>query len=416
MSLARIVYVLAFCLLSLPGCRPAPGDTQTPTPAEPSAEAQDGDAAAADDPAVPPEPSVPPKPASDPQEPPVADEPPPPDPSAVAEAPAERGPLDDRQVEILWASPQDKAAEHRGGVTKEQENRHYLAGNEWSLEIYYPILNELRGGGGGYVGVGTDQAYLFMSWMRPEIAWFIDYDPAVQEIHELYRVFFAHAKTPEEFITLWDKPSRDAAIEVIMAAHEGRRAKALRRWYLGYRTWIHRRLRRVARSMKKADVPSYLTDQEHYEFVQQMLEQRRVRPLLVNLLESKGLRGVGKAANELGVPIRMLYLSNAEEYWPRYPKRYREIMAQLPFAGDALLVRTLLIWSVNHDYRYNVQPISNYVEWLAKPYIDDVYDITHARPKADPEIVNFFETNADPEKSPSARRYRKAKEREAADK
>lgn len=340
-------------------------------------------------------------------EPTVAEEPPP----EPTPATAERGPLSDAQVEILWASPQDEAPEHRGGVTKEQENRHYLAGNEWTLQIYYPILKDL---GGGYVGVGTDQAYLFMSWVRPEIAWLIDYDPAVQEIHELYRLFFAYAETPEQFVALWDKPAREEALGVIAAAHDGRRGKALRRWYLGYRTWIHRRLARVSRSMRKADVPTFMTDQEHYEFVQQMLAEKRVRPLLVNLLERKGLRGVGQAAAELGVPIRMLYLSNAEEYWPRYPKRYRELMAELPFDDNALLVRTLLIWSVNHDYRYNVQPISNYVEWLSKPYIDDVYDITFARPKADPEGINFFRTESDPESSPSARRYKKGQERKAA--
>ena len=289
-------------------------------------------------------------------------------------------------------------------MTKEQENRHYLAGNEWTLEVYYPIVKDL---GGGFVGVGTDQAYLFMTWAKPEIMWLVDYDPAVQEVHELYRLFFAAAETPEEFLALWDKPARDEALAVIDAAHDERRAKALRRWYLGYRGWIHRRLARVARHMEKVDVPTFLTDQEHYEFAQQMLEQRRVRPLLVNLLERKGLRGVSKASEELGVPIRLLYLSNAEEYWPRYPKLYREMMAAMPFTDDALVLRTLLIWKVNKDYRYNVQPVANYLQWLAKPYVDDVYDITHARPKAEPEGINFFETTGDPEDSPSAKRYRK---------
>jgi len=326
------------------------------------------------------------------------------EPAPVVEEPAVRGPLSDAQVEILFGTGEDEAPEHRGGVTVAQEDRHYLAGNEWSLEVYYPIIKDL---GGGYVGVGTDQAYLFMTWARPEIMWLIDYDPAVQEIHELYRLFFAHAQTPEEFMALWDKPARAEALAVIDAAHEDRRSRKLRRWYLGYRGWIHRRLARVARSMKKADVPTFLTDQEHYEFAQQMLSEHRVRPMLVNLLDRGGLRGVKKAAEELGVPIRLFYLSNAEEYWPRYPRLYRESIAKMPFAEDAIVVRTLLIWKVNHDYRYNVQPVANYLEWLAKPYIDDVYDITHARPKADPEIVNFFETDADPEKSPSARRYRK---------
>lgn len=349
-------------------------------------------------------------------EPAVEPEPAEPGPAVVAEPepadPSVRGSLSDAQVEILWASPQDEAPDFRGGVTKAQENKHYLAGNEWTLEVYYPIIKDL---GGGYVGVGTDQAYLFMTWAKPEVMWLVDYDPAVQQVHELYRIFFAAAPNPEEFIALWDKPGRERALEIIEAAHDERRAKSLRRWYLGYRGWIHRRLKRVAQHMKKVKVPTFLTDQEHYEFAQQMLEERRVRPLLVNLLETKGLRGVAKASEELGVPIRLLYLSNAEEYWPRYPRKFRELMAQMPFTDDAIVLRTLLIWNVNQDYRYNVQTVASYLEWLAKPYIDDVYDITHARPKADPEIVNFFETTNDPEDSPSARRYHKGQaEREKA--
>ncbi|MCB9718729.1 MAG: hypothetical protein H6712_33090 [Myxococcales bacterium] len=377
--------------LLLAGCARATGPTQPPEPA-PAPEVAVAEPAPTVEPE--PEPAAEPEPAVEPE---LAPEPEPADPSA-------RGPLTDAQVEILLQSAEDQAPDFRGGVTKEQENRHYLAGNEWTLEVYYPIVKDL---GGGFVGVGTDQAYLFMTWAKPEIMWLVDYDPAVQEVHELYRLFFAAAETPEEFLALWDKPARDEALAVIDAAHDERRAKALRRWYLGYRGWIHRRLARVARHMEKVDVPTFLTDQEHYEFAQQMLEQRRVRPLLVNLLERKGLRGVSKASEELGVPIRLLYLSNAEEYWPRYPKLYREMMAAMPFTDDALVLRTLLIWKVNKDYRYNVQPVANYLQWLAKPYVDDVYDITHARPKAEPEGINFFETTGDPEDSPSAKRYRK---------
>jgi hypothetical protein len=145
-----------------------------------------------------------------------------------------------------------------------------------------------------------------------------------------------------------------------------------------------------------------------------MLEQRRVRPMVVNLLEQKGLEGIGEASNALGVPIRLLYLSNAEEYWPRYPRSYRETMAALPFHESALVLRTLLIWQVNTDYRYNVQPAQNYVQWLAQPYIDDVYDITHDRPKAQAEGINFFETVESPEQSPSAKRWQKAQAERAA--
>jgi len=386
-SLATIARAL--CLtLSLTGCAhrgATTGSTQAPVAQAPAAPAA---------PAPEPEPEPAPKPELEPEAVPT------PEPAPV---PVERGPLTDAQVEILFGTAEDEPAEFRGGVTKAQENKHYLAGNEWSLQIYEPILD---GVGGGYVGVGTDQAYLFMSWARPEIAWLIDYDAAVVEVHELYRLFFAAASTPEELVALWDRPAREEALAIIANGHP-KRAKSLRRWYLGYRGWIHRRLVAVTKKMQDAGVPTYLTDQAHYDFVREMLEQRRVRPMVVDLHEKSGLRGVARAARELGVPIRVLYLSNAEEYWPRYPKQYRKNIAELPYADDAILLRTLLTWKLNQDYRYNVQPIGNYLHWLQQPYIDDVYDITHARPKAEPDIINFFETTGDPEQSPSARRYEK---------
>ena len=161
-------------------------------------------------------------------------------------------------------------------------------------------------------------------------------------MHELYRLFFAAAATPEEFVALWDKPRREEALAILAAAHDERKYKTLRRWYLGYKGWIFRRLQSVTRTMEKAEIPTYLTDQEHYNFVKQMLAQRRVRPMVVNLLETKGLQGIGEASQKLGVPIRLLYVSNAEEYWPRYPKSYRETMAALPFHEQALVLRTLL--------------------------------------------------------------------------
>lgn len=357
-----------------------------PTPTEPSEPAD----------ATPAEPSEPAD--AEPKEPTPPAEPTPPDPSV-------RGPLTDAQVEILLGTAEDEAPEYRGGITPERENKHYLAGNERMLHAYYPVIKDV---GGGYVGVGTDQAYLFMSWARPEIAWLVDYDPAVVEVHELYRLFFAAAATPEEFVALWDKPRREEALAILAAAHDERKYKTLRRWYLGYKGWIFRRLQSVTRTMEKAEIPTYLTDQEHYDFVKQMLAQRRVRPMVVNLLETKGLQGIGEASQKLGVPIRLLYVSNAEEYWPRYPKSYRETMAALPFHEQALVLRTLLIWQVNTDYRYNVQPAQNYVQWLSQPYIDDVYDITHDRPKAQAEGINFFETAGRAEDSPSARRWQKA--------
>jgi len=335
-----------------------------------------------------------PKPAAEP-----TPEPPAPQPERVG--PSKLLPLPDAQSAIFQASVQDDAAELRLGVTKALHGKHYLAGNEKTLQAFYP---HVRDAGGGYVGVGSDQAYLMIGWIKPEVAWLIDYDPAVVSVHSVYRVFFENTETPAELLELWTAEHKKRAAEMILAAHDGERGKELRRLYLQNRGWINRRLKAVTKRLVKAKVPSYLNDQDQFDYVRSMLEAGRVRPLLANLLKDKGVRGVGAAATEMNVPINVLYLSNAEEYWKQYPPEFRENIASLPFADSAKILRTLLIWEVNEDYRYNVQPAKNFGEWLAQPYTKNVYDIVHARGRPDKTIINFFETDEPPAQSPAARR------------
>lgn len=301
----------------------------------------------------------------------------------------------------LFASPEDAPAVTRGGVTVELRDKQYLAGNEKTLHAFRAAIRDL---GGGYVGVGSDQAYLLIGWMRPEVAWLIDYDADVVAIHEVYRIFLAHADTPQAMIDLWRRESKLDAVALIEADAPAEDRKHLRQLYLGHRGWIHRRLTGLAKRLDRADVPSWLTDQETYAFVRQIVHEGRVRPMVVNLLERQGMAGIAQTARELGVTVRVLYLSNAEEYWPRYEQSFRENVAALPMDERSVVLRTLLIWEVNNDYRYNLQPLENFAEWLDRPFIRNVYDIVHARPEPDPTIINYFETRSDPDDSPRAPR------------
>ena len=332
-------------------------------------------------------------------------------PTAQAEAPGPAiedellAPLSDDEARILFGSPSDEPPERRGGVTPDRLDKHYIAGNEKTLHAFY---SSIVGIGGGYVGVGSDQAYLLIGWARPEIAWLTDYDPDVVDVHEIYRLCILASDTPDDMLGLWDKAGRPRVEALIDAEHEGRKAKRLKALYGRNRGWIARRLLAQRDRLREATIPSWLTDPETYDYVRRMLQARRVRPVLANLLDAKGITGVAETARTLGVPIRVLYLSNAEEYWPKYTARYRANLAALPFAPEALVLRTLLIWDVNEDYRYNVQRADNYLGWLARPFVRNVYDVVHARPNPTRDAVNFFETEGDPDASPAARRAEKA--------
>jgi hypothetical protein len=318
--------------------------------------------------------------------------------------PGKLAPLGEEQLAIFWGTAQDSAPEWRGGITEELSNLHYLSGNEKTLDAFHATLSKDEGG--AYMGVGTDQAYIFTGWARFELAWLTDYDPAVKEVHELYRMFILASPTPAEFVALWDKESREKVYAIIGAAEsDEERAWQHRYWYRNSVQRIRNRFSYLNRRMAKAGVRTFLDDQEQYDYVRMMLEQRRMRPLVVDLHAEKGVAAIAEATKQLGVPIRVLYLSNAEQYWKRYPKQFKANVGSLQFAENGIVLRTLLSQSANVDYRYNVQPAANYQDWLSKPYTGNVYQIVRKGPKASPEGITFFETTDDPDDSAMGRRW-----------
>jgi hypothetical protein len=310
-------------------------------------------------------------------------------------------PLTEEHKALFWGSKEDPPAEHRGGVTPREADKRYLAGNEKTLYAFYEDIKDL---GGGYVGVGSDQAYLFIGWAKPELAWLVDYDEAVVTIHGVYRSFFLDKDTPQELVALWGKGGFEDGTAAIDAQNPPARAKKLKRLYGRHKGWINRRVQHQLKRMAEAKIPSFWTDQEQYDYIRELYRRERIRPMLANLLESKGLKGVAQAAKELDVPVRIFYVSNAEQYWNGYTRQFRANVQALPVDDKSILLRTLLIWDVNGDYRYNVQPLANYQDWLTYPFVRSVYHIVHKRPKADPAVVNKLYTDSDPKASPVARR------------
>lgn len=300
------------------------------------------------------------------------------------EAPA---PLSEDQQKIFMSSKQDQAAQKLLGVNAKYEGRSYLAGDEWNLHLFQPHIKDI---GGGYMGVGADQGYLLIGWAKPELAWLVDYDEAVIATHRLHRAFFLHAKTPEEFINLWKNGAWDEANKAINAQWKGReRQEALSIYRSKWRSRIYVRLRRLSKTLTAAKVPSYLTDQAQYDYVRNLIKNGRVRVMVANLLDKRGVKGVGEAAKQLNVPIRTLYLSNAEEYWS-YPKQYRENIATLHFDERSRVVRTLSTWSTNGDYRYAIQSAMEYVDWL-KGGVWKVYGMIPRRKLEGKDDIDFID-------------------------
>lgn len=302
-------------------------------------------------------------------------------------------PLDAEQRAAFFAPAEDEPAAELGGVTEARKGQHYVTGNERTLEAFYP---RIKGLGGAYVGVGSDQAYLLLAWSRAELVWLVDYDPVVVDLHGIYHALFTTAATPEQFLALWQKDNKDQAIAAVHAAYPGELGVRREALYRRYRARVAKRLGQLQVSMTAAAVPTFLTDAGEYDYVRGLIQAGRVRALLADLSRDGAIRQIGAAARTLNTPVRVVYLSNAEEYWERLPQPFRDNLAALHIDERSVVLRTLLSWQANKDYRYNAQPVSNYQQWLASSWVRSIYDVVRRKATIDPGI-NFFETTELPD-------------------
>ncbi|MEM6295958.1 MAG: hypothetical protein AAGA54_32095 [Myxococcota bacterium] len=377
MSPRALLSAAAACLLAA-GCRPAPSPAQPPEPAPQPAPVEP-----APTPEPEPEPTPEPAPVPEPQ----------PEPEPAVWSAADVPPLTDAERETFWGSAEDVSPEVRGGIVKELENVHYTIGNEWTLYAFYEDLKDL---GGGYVGVGPDQAYLFMGWQRPRFAWLIDYDTAVLRTHEMYKAIFAASETPAEFLATFEPGNIERGYSAIDAMYDGKQARGLKGLLRRQRRYFRYRLRTLKKHLRGVDVPTYLTDQDTFDYVKAMLRTDRVRPLLVNLNEPAGMAGVSAAAQSLNTPVRVLYVSNAEEYWKTYDPQFIANVEQLHSDERSILLRTRLTWKINKDYMYIVQPLPLYRQWLGSDGVTRVKDVLSGRPATKADEINYWRHDAPP--------------------
>ena len=343
---------------------PQPVATEQPAAVEPeegsSAEVEpDTEAAPAAEPAPAPEPEPEPEPEVDPMD-------------AVREAVAGRGALPEAARELFWGSVEDDAPEVLNATRPDLEGRHYLYCDELNLQLWYERVRDL---GGGYAGVGSDQAYTFIGWQRPQLVWLTDYDPWIRALHRIYHAFFEDAAELQGFRDRWEEENQADARAFLEARFEGDPdLELILLVFHEARFKVWRRLHRIRRMARAHDVPTFVSDEETYAFVRETVMQGRVRYMVANLLDDEALRAIGEVQRTLEVPLRVLYLSNAEDYWA-YPDTFRENMRALHFDDSSVILRTNAAKRRNGDYRYNAQSATNFVAWLDQPYVERISDI-----------------------------------------
>jgi len=238
---------------------------------------------------------------------------------------------------------------------KKIKGLHYLRSNETELHLFDPHIKNL---GFGYVGVGADQNYTLAAVAQPTHVWLMDYDPWVMRLHFIYRAIFLSAPKAADFVALWW--NRDK-MNALLRKHYGSDASRLARlaWiYKRYRKFLRPYLSWAHKRKRLGKGTTWLSNPVYYKRVRTMWQEGRFQPLSGDLHGTQVLKGICAAARRLKIPIRIVYLSNAEMYLP-YTKQFIANMKAVPWDAKSLVVRTVRgkrYVQKSDKWHYNIQP------------------------------------------------------------
>lgn len=234
---------------------------------------------------------------------------------------------------------QIKECRFQGDATHDcRDPMSYITTNEQAHHVWRPYVANL---GGGYVGLGSDQGYGFLSAAKSRWAWLFDYDPAVVRVHYIVRAIVQDAETPLAFVSAFAPNAATKTKGLIEAslAHDPAEQKETVKQFLQLRDvlWKH-----YFKSMQPTEFNKsygWLRNKDQYRYVRLMFTQGRIAILKGNLLTDKALPSIARAANALGTPIRVFYPSNAEEQW-ELPQQYKDNLLGFPFDDRSVILRT----------------------------------------------------------------------------
>ncbi|MBU1244435.1 hypothetical protein KKD52_06520 [Myxococcota bacterium] len=297
------------------------------------------------------------------------------DATPVATAPVETDrskPLTDKQEEILKSVTGEKL-----GVTKE----HYYTSNETRYDLWYPQIDNL---GGAYMGVGPDQSYSLAVAANVELVILMDYDVEVLALHKMYFVLVKECETPQCVIELLERKNTNAVYEKAKAMFDEPTARFIKAIHKGSGTHILKNHRaRIKQGLDKGG-KFWLTDETMYKRWRTLVLAGRVRLFPGDLTKGVTMTQIAGALKQMNIPLRVLYFSNAEEFW-RYPQAFRDAIIAMPFDDKSVVLRSITLgeeFKIGWLFHYTIQNAADFVAWMKVPGSFSIKGI--ARLKRDP--------------------------------
>lgn len=218
-----------------------------------------------------------------------------------------------------------------------EPDEHYTTSNEWRHDLWFPHVRDL---GGAFVGVGSDQCYTLAAVQDARMVWLVDFDPLVPAVHRMHSVLVGESASPDAFLARFEEARLDETRALLEARLEGdpMRRRVLRVFDFDRSRW-HRYLSRVARLRRDGVPASWLADPELYARVRALFAAGRIVARNGDLTGTSTVAAIGAASRALGLPVRVLYTSNAEEFFP-YRASFVANLRALPSDERSVVLRT----------------------------------------------------------------------------
>lgn len=290
-------------------------------------------------------------------------------------------PLCNAQHQSLSQIKEDPAPEVLFAVESKNIGKHYLISDEKHPDLF---KSSIENKGGTYMGVGFEQGYLYIGWQRPSLAFLIDYDPWIILNHRILIEIMKQCPNAE---CLFDHFNQINLIDEFMHIQTTTVST------LTSKSSKHRilRLRHVVSialaKLHKSELPNMMNNPDIYNNIRTLALAGRLQIVQANLLASQGIQSIANTLNALGATLDTLYLSNAEQYW-NYSNQFKSNMLSLPFAEDAIIMRTRATYPHNGDYRYSIQNASIFKSWMSSHKTKSVKQMTKHVKRRD--LAQFF--------------------------
>ena len=250
---------------------------------------------------------------------------------------------------------------------------HYWLSNEWRHELTFPEIAHL---GGALVGVGSDQNYTLAAVADSEWIFVTDYDPDIRLVHELYEIFVDDSPTAAALVAHFEPENanksraliravaRPADVQPLIALLEKQRPEFLK--------YLHRLL---VREVNREPV-TWLSNATYYAHTRELFRKGHVIARTADWTGAPAVQKVAAALRALHEPARIVYLSDAEEFFP-YSPSFAANVESLPTDSKSVVLRTVRHLGLTKitsrgDWFYIVQDYADFIADLTTRHLPDL--------------------------------------------